>query len=47
VESLLVLRSRLREAGRYDVADAVRAAMQEGGILVEDTPDGPRWTSAS
>ncbi|MDX3110914.1 hypothetical protein PW035_59645, partial [Nonomuraea angiospora] len=47
VEPLLVLRSRLREEGRYDVADAVRAAMQEGGILVEDTPDGPRWTCAS
>ncbi|MFG6192811.1 hypothetical protein [Nonomuraea sp. JJY05] len=47
VEPLLVLRSRLREQGRYDVADAVRAAMQEGGILVEDTPDGPRWTRAS
>ncbi|MBB5780154.1 hypothetical protein [Nonomuraea jabiensis] len=47
VERLLVLRSRLREEGRYDVADAVRGAMQEGGILVEDTPDGPRWTCAS
>ncbi|MGW4960119.1 hypothetical protein ACWEPL_23120 [Nonomuraea sp. NPDC004186] len=47
VEPLLVLRTRLREEGRYEVADAVRAAMQEGGILVEDTPDGPRWTCAS
>ncbi|MEV4572390.1 hypothetical protein AB0K16_03960 [Nonomuraea jabiensis] len=47
VERLLVLRSRLREEGRYDVADAVRGAIQEGGILVEDTPDGPRWTCAS
>ncbi|MEU6781803.1 hypothetical protein ABZ912_21585 [Nonomuraea angiospora] len=47
VEPLLALRARLREEGRYEVADAVRAAMQEGGILVEDTPDGPRWTCIS
>lgn len=46
VEPLLVLRARLREEGRYDVADALRAAMQEGGVLIEDTPDGPRWTPA-
>ncbi|WP_433442720.1 CysS/YqeB C-terminal domain-containing protein [Nonomuraea sp. CA-141351] len=44
VEPLLALRSRLREEGRYEVADALRAAMLEGGIVVEDTPDGPRWT---
>ncbi|MEV4114557.1 hypothetical protein [Nonomuraea sp. NPDC049695] len=44
VESLLALRGRLREEGQYDVADALRTAMLEGGIAVEDTPDGPRWT---
>ncbi|MEQ4718414.1 hypothetical protein [Nonomuraea sp. B19D2] len=47
VEPLLALRSRLREEGRYDVADALRAAMLSGGITVEDTPDGPRWTCTS
>ncbi|MFI7641234.1 hypothetical protein [Nonomuraea sp. NPDC049400] len=47
VEPLLALRSRLREEGRYDVADALRAAMLAGGIAVEDTPDGPRWTCTS
>ncbi|MEV1177189.1 hypothetical protein [Nonomuraea sp. NPDC049784] len=47
VEPLLALRLRLREEGRYEVADALRAAMLEGGIVVEDTPDGPRWTCTS
>jgi cysteinyl-tRNA synthetase len=46
VEPLLALRTQLRENGRYDVADALRAAMHTGGIQIEDTPDGPRWTTA-
>ncbi|MDP4504287.1 hypothetical protein [Nonomuraea turcica] len=46
VEPLVSLRAELREAGRYDVADALRAAMHAGGVVVEDTPDGPRWTTA-
>ncbi|MER6951530.1 hypothetical protein ABT294_46695 [Nonomuraea sp. NPDC000554] len=44
VEPLLALRGELREQGRYEVADALRAAMHEGGVVVEDAPDGPRWT---
>ncbi|MEU0572858.1 hypothetical protein ABZ297_46690, partial [Nonomuraea sp. NPDC005983] len=47
VESLLALRDELREQGRYAVADALRAAMHEGGVVVEDAPDGPRWTSTA
>ncbi|WP_188186692.1 CysS/YqeB C-terminal domain-containing protein [Nonomuraea sp. SYSU D8015] len=46
VEPLLALRAELREEGRYDVADALRAAMHAGGVVVEDTPDGPRWAPA-
>jgi cysteinyl-tRNA synthetase len=46
VEPLVSLRAELREAGRYDVADALRAAMHAGGVVVEDTPDGPQWTPA-
>ncbi|WP_329080916.1 hypothetical protein [Streptosporangium sp. NBC_01469] len=45
VESVLVLRGELRRQGRYDVADALRAALLRGGVLVADTPDGPCWTS--
>ncbi|MEV0389489.1 hypothetical protein [Nonomuraea sp. NPDC050643] len=46
VEPLLTLRADLRGEGCYDVADALRSAMLRGGVLVEDTPDGPRWTPA-
>ncbi|MCP2352644.1 hypothetical protein [Nonomuraea roseoviolacea] len=42
---LLALRDELRRAGRYADADALRDAMGRGGVLVEDTPDGPRWTT--
>ncbi|MGI5291654.1 hypothetical protein ACQEVF_51255 [Nonomuraea polychroma] len=47
VESLLALRAQLRQEGQYDVADALRAAMHTGGVVLEDTPDGPRWTLGS
>ncbi|MEV0347940.1 hypothetical protein AB0H88_19390 [Nonomuraea sp. NPDC050680] len=46
VEALLALRNDLRRQGRYEFADALRAAMLSGGVLVEDTPDGPRWTAS-
>ncbi|NUW39169.1 hypothetical protein [Nonomuraea rhodomycinica] len=42
---LLALRDELRRAGRYADADALRDAMGRGGVQVEDTPDGPRWTT--
>ncbi|NUP61146.1 MAG: hypothetical protein HOW71_03110 [Nonomuraea sp.] len=44
VEPLLRLRAELRGAGRYEIADALRAALERGGVVVEDTPSGPRWT---
>ncbi|GHH64813.1 hypothetical protein GCM10017673_08150 [Streptosporangium violaceochromogenes] len=44
VEPLLALRARLRERGGYDVADALRGALAAGGVSVEDTPGGHRWT---
>ncbi|MFI9591882.1 hypothetical protein [Nonomuraea sp. NPDC052265] len=43
-EPLLDLRADLRRAGRYEVADALREAMARGGVLVEDTPTGSRWS---
>ncbi|MBT2232610.1 hypothetical protein [Nonomuraea sp. NEAU-A123] len=46
VETLLSFRNDLRRQGRYEDADALRAAMLSGGVLVEDTPDGPRWTTS-
>ncbi|SEH02317.1 hypothetical protein SAMN05444920_125105 [Nonomuraea solani] len=45
VEPLLALRAELRGKGCYDVADALRAAMLRGGVTIEDTPSGPRWSA--
>ncbi|MCG5219427.1 CysS/YqeB C-terminal domain-containing protein [Streptosporangium soli] len=47
VEPLLTVRSHLREQGRYGAADALREALLAGGVVVEDTPHGPRWTLAA
>ncbi|MER6178889.1 hypothetical protein [Streptosporangium sp. NPDC001681] len=47
VEAVLALRGELRRQERYDLADALRAALLNGGVLVEDTPGGPRWTSTA
>lgn len=44
VEPLLALRARLRQRGGYEVADALRRALAAGGVAVEDTPHGHRWT---
>jgi cysteinyl-tRNA synthetase len=43
VSGMLDLRRAWREAGRWAEADAVRDALQQSGVVVEDTPDGPRW----
>ncbi|SPL89274.1 Cysteinyl-tRNA synthetase-like [[Actinomadura] parvosata subsp. kistnae] len=47
VEPLVELRAELRGKGCYDVADALREAMARGGVSVEDTPTGPRWSVLS
>ncbi|WP_157253847.1 hypothetical protein [Nonomuraea typhae] len=44
VPPLLALRERLRQERAFGLADAVREALGEGGVLVEDTADGPRWS---
>ncbi|WP_049563938.1 cysteine--tRNA ligase [Streptomyces sp. SBT349] len=47
VDSLvgLVLRQRqvARERKDYGTADAIRDELQSAGLVIEDTPDGPRW----
>ncbi len=43
VEELLGLRTRLRDARKWEEADAVRDALDKAGIVVEDTPSGSRW----
>jgi cysteinyl-tRNA synthetase len=47
VDALVGVTLAQREAARarkdYATADALRDGLEKAGILVEDTPDGPRW----
>ncbi len=47
VDSLVRLALEQREATRerrdYHAADAIRERLKTAGLLIEDTPDGPRW----
>jgi cysteinyl-tRNA synthetase len=43
IEYLLQLREQAREERAFERADAIRARLQELGVVVEDTPAGPRW----
>ena len=36
-------RQAARQRKDYDAADSIRDQLQEAGVLVEDTPRGPRW----
>jgi cysteinyl-tRNA synthetase len=48
VDALVSLALEQRAAARarkdWPAADAVRDQLRQAGIVVEDTPDGPRWT---
>jgi cysteinyl-tRNA synthetase len=50
VDALVVLALRQREAARargdYASADFIRNTLEDTGVLVEDTPQGPRWELA-
>jgi cysteinyl-tRNA synthetase len=47
VDALVSVALEQRQAARqrkdYGAADAIRDQLQEAGVLVEDTPRGPRW----
>ncbi len=47
VDALVTVALQQRQAARdrkdYGAADAIRAGLADAGILVEDTPRGPRW----
>jgi cysteinyl-tRNA synthetase len=51
VDGLVALALEQRAAARdrkdWAAADAIRDQLRAAGIVVEDTPDGPRWTVAS
>jgi cysteinyl-tRNA synthetase len=39
----LAQRQAARERKDYAAADAIRDGLQEAGVVIEDTPEGPRW----
>jgi cysteinyl-tRNA synthetase len=40
---LLEVRGKLRSAKQWEMADQIRERLFQAGILVEDSPQGPRW----
>jgi len=43
VNLLLDIRQQLRQEKHWPLADEIRIKMGQAGIIVEDTPTGPRW----
>jgi cysteinyl-tRNA synthetase len=43
IELLILLRSELRKAKQWQLADKVRASLVELGVALEDTPQGTVW----
>lgn len=43
VERFVSLREELRSQRKWEEADAIRDALQDNDVVVEDTPEGARW----
>jgi len=43
VDLLVTIRTELRTAKQWALADRVRNGLKEQGINIEDTPEGPMW----
>ena len=43
MDTFLEIREALRKNSQWELADAIRDRLQEMGIIVEDTSEGPRW----
>ena len=43
VDILVEVRSELRSARQYEMADSIRHRLEERGIVLEDKPDGTVW----
>jgi cysteinyl-tRNA synthetase len=46
VTSLLKRRDEARRQRDFAAADAIREQLTEAGVVIEDTPAGPRWELA-
>jgi cysteinyl-tRNA synthetase len=44
VTERLAARQAARAARDFAAADAVRDSLRDAGVLIEDTPAGPRWS---
>ena len=47
VKALLEQRQAARERKDYAAADEIRDRLKALGVVVEDTPQGPRWSLAA
>jgi cysteinyl-tRNA synthetase len=45
IDRLLQMRLEARKAKDFAKADAIRNLLTEAGVVLEDTPQGPRWTT--
>jgi len=43
IGELLSLRQRFRDNKKWEEADAIRESLERGNVIIEDTPEGPRW----
>jgi len=43
MDLLLEVRGKLRSAKQWELSDFIRDGLAQAGIVVEDTPEGPRW----
>ena len=46
IESMLAERQAAKKAKDFSRADAIRKELEGKGIVIEDTPDGPKWRKA-
>ncbi len=46
IDELVSRRERLRKERDFAAADRIRAQLEKASIVIEDSPEGPRWRRA-